>query len=237
MSAVESRRRTHRSGSSDILTKTERAAVGIVLSDTQNKKRRPQKRKLQWWERHELSDVSLLLVCLGVGIVIYTVKYRASDTANYPSMQYTTKEFRTSYMASRSQIAPHKKLYHEVYNLAAKRLKPPDQTEWPEHERRPYELTSFYGPSVQQCSLTVLVWEQNLGKPVYDFGPGQPLWFELESIASAIPDDACVALQTSECSRSLSRLSTPSPPNRFLEPSASHLPSFTKNVEPQQHVP
>jgi hypothetical protein len=234
MSAVESRRRTHRSGPSDILTKTERAAVGVVMSDTQNKKRRPQKRKLQWWERHELSDVSLLLVCLGVGIVIYTVKYRAT---NYPSMQYTTKEFRTSYMTSRSQIAPHKKLYHEVYNLAAKRLKPPDQTEWPEHERRPYDLTSFYGPSVQQCSLTVLVWEQNLGKPVYDFGPGQPLWFELESIASAIPDDACVALQTSECSRSLSLVDAVASES-FSSAICLTLPLLCeKNLEPQQHVP
>jgi hypothetical protein len=85
--------------------------------------------------------------------------------------------------------------------------------------------------------LTVLVWEQNLGKPVYDFGPGQPLWFELESIASAIPDDACVALQTSECSRSLSLVDAVASES-FSSAICLTLPLLCeKNLEPQQHVP
>ena len=104
------------------------------------------------------------------------------------------------YQASRSKIANHKKLYDEIYRLKSERLKPPDQTVWPDSDRRPYQLNSHYGTNVLECSLTVVVLDPHLGKPVFDFGPGQPLWFELESIASAIPDDACVTLQTSKCS-------------------------------------
>jgi hypothetical protein len=198
MQVSESRRRTRRPGSNDLLTEAERAAVGSVMSDT-HAKRRPPKRKLQRWERYELSDLSQLLVCLGIGIVVYTVRYRASDAADHALLQYTTKEFRASFEASRSLIAPHKKLYNQVYNLATQPLKPRDAIAWPEYQRRPYELKSSYGSSVQQCSLTVVVLDQNLGKPVSEFGPGQSLWFELESIASAIPADACVVLQTSKC--------------------------------------
>lgn len=191
------------SEASDPLTKTERAAVGIILADTHKRKKQqqrpPPRRKRQWWERHELSDVSLLMCCLGVAIVVYTLRYRATQMTNFPSLRYTTKEFRSIYQASRSQIANHKQLYDDIYHLKSERLKPPDQTEWPDYERRPYELKAQYGTNVRQCSLTVVVLEQNLARPVFDFGPGQPLWFELESIASAIPDDACVALQTSEC--------------------------------------
>ncbi len=208
MPAAESRRRPRPSSSEaskgDPLTPTERTAVGLLLADTHNKKKKkqrpPPRRKPQWWERHELSDFSLMLCCLGVGIVVYTVRSRTIHRTTFPSLRYTTREFRSRYQASRSQIAHHKTLYDEIYRLKSERLKPPDQTEWPDYERRPdYQLHSHYGTHVPECSLTVVVLELNLGKPVFDFGPGQPLWFELESIASAIPDDACVSLQTSEC--------------------------------------
>ena len=189
MTLTESRRR--RGGSE--LHEDEREAIGTVLRVV-NKKKRPAKRKA--WEKHELSDFSLFLCCLGVAIVIYTIRYRYQETSKYPSMAGVSKEFRAAYYDSRQRILPsYKILYDTFYKLATERLHPPDETAWPEHDKYPYELKSTYGPSVAQCPLTIVVVNTKLGKPIYDFGPGQPLWFELESIGAFEPD-ACVVLQT-----------------------------------------
>jgi hypothetical protein len=196
MPATESRRRTRRA--TPELMEDERAAVGTVLGGVHSsRKRQPRKRKLRKWERHELSDLSLILVCLGVGIIIYTVRYRSQAAVNYPSLAEVSREFKQAYQASRKRVLGNIKLYDEVYKLATERLRPPDETSWPDYERQPYELQSTYGPSVEECSLSIVVLESKLGTPVYDFGPGQPLWFELESIG-AFTSDACVVLQTSE---------------------------------------
>lgn len=196
MRARENRKRTR--GTTADLKDDERVAVGAVLGDVHSSKKRQSRRhKLRKWERHELSDLSLLLLCLGVGIVVFTVRYRSREAVNYPSLSGVSKEFRQAYQEGRIRVSRNQNLYTEVYKLATERLKPPDETAWPEYERRPFELKSIYGPSVSKCTLTVAVLEPNLGKPVYDFGPGQPLWFELESIG-AFASDACVVLQTSE---------------------------------------
>ena len=189
MTLTESRRR--RGGSE--LHDDEREAIATVLK-TVNSKRRPAKRKA--WEKHELSDKSLLLFFIGVAMVVYTVRYRYQDASKYPSMAGVSKEFRTAFFESRKRILPaYKALYDNYYKLATERLHPPDETAWPEHDRYPYELKSTYASNVEQCPITIVVANTKLGKPIYDYGPGKPLWFELESIGAFEPN-ACVLLQT-----------------------------------------
>ena len=194
MTMTESRRRR---GTSE-LNNEERFAIGTVLSGASRKRRSSKNRKLRRWDRHELSDVSLCLLIIGICIVLYTIRCRVEVASKYPSLAGVSREFRQAYQISRQNILPaYKDLYDDVYKLATERLNPPDTTVWPEHERHPYQLKSTYGSTVQQCPVTIVVLDTKLGKPVYDFGPGQPLWFELESIG-AFAADACVVLQTSK---------------------------------------
>jgi len=119
MQTLENRRRTRRLQSTETLTHTERNAVGIILRDTHKKQQRQKqrKRKVKWWEQHELNDLSLVVACVGIGLVICILRYRSREMTNSPSLKYTTKEFRTIYKASRSRIASHKRLYDDIYKM------------------------------------------------------------------------------------------------------------------------
>jgi hypothetical protein len=76
---------------------------------------------------------------------------------------------------------------------------PPDQTSWPSIPVRAYELLSNYGNNILTCSLTILLMDDKLGRPLYDYGNGQSIWFVLESIGAFAPRNACITLITSDC--------------------------------------
>ncbi len=181
------------------LNDSERIAIGNALSGA-NKKFRPMQRKLRRWEHHDLSLLFFLFLCLGLVILVYAIRYRYQEASKYPSLAGVSHEFRKSYQDSRQRVLPaYKDLYDKIYMLATERLQPPDETLWPEYERYSYEIKATYGATVQQCPITIVVLDTKLGKPVYDYGPGQFLWFELESIGAFAPD-ACIVLQTSKSS-------------------------------------
>jgi hypothetical protein len=91
-------------------------------------------------------------------------------------------------------------LYNATHTLVTERRTPPDETHWPIYEKYPYELSSSYGDVVKTtCSVTFIVMEAKLSYPIYEYGPGQSLWFGLESIGAFAPKDACVVLMTSTC--------------------------------------
>lgn len=60
-----------------------------------------------------------------------------------------------------------------------------------------YQLNSMYGEGITKCNLTVVMMDPRIGFPKQDFGPGQPLWFALESVGAFAPE-SCVILQTSK---------------------------------------
>ena len=118
-----------------------------------------------------------------------------SRPSNEPTLVGASRTFQQKYYKSRELVETNNLLYTSVYNLATERLLPPDQTEWPEYEKRPYELKSTYGPNIEACEITVVFTDPRLGFPKYDYGPGQSMWFALESIGAFAPE-ACVLLQT-----------------------------------------
>jgi hypothetical protein len=136
----------------------------------------------------------LALVLLAVLVVFQSPFFNSLDEPTVIGASYS---FKQRFFQSRATVERNKELYDTVYKFATKRLLPPDQTDWPDYERRPYEMKSTYGSSVDACDLTVVVMDPRLGFPTYDFGPGQPLWFALESIG-AFASEACVLLQTCE---------------------------------------
>ena len=90
-------------------------------------------------------------------------------------------------------------LYNETYTIATERRQPPDQAIWPAYEKYSYTIESSYGSNINKCSMTFIVMEAKLSYPIYQYGPGQSLWFGLESIGAFAPSDSCVVLITSTC--------------------------------------
>ncbi|KAG7359860.1 hypothetical protein IV203_034958 [Nitzschia inconspicua] len=110
-----------------------------------------------------------------------------------------SSSFERQYTASFGLIDRYATLYKETYRLAMERKLPPDQTTWPTVPSRSFELNTSYGGHIKNCSLTILVMDDVLGRPIFDYGNGQSIWFVLESIGAFAPPDACISLVTSDC--------------------------------------
>jgi hypothetical protein len=128
--------------------------------------------------------VGAILLC---GILIRTLIFSRS------------KNFQVLYLKSYTAIEKYTELYNTTYTLAMDRKKPPDLISFPSIPSRPYTLISTYAAYVKDCSITVVIMDDKLSRPQYDYGKGQPLWFMLESIGVFAPKDACVLLMTSDC--------------------------------------
>ena len=111
------------------------------------------------------------------------------------SLEDTSSSFQQLYRERNAIVDQNTKLYDTIYKLSSERLLPPDETEWPEHTRSAYALKSSYGPAVEKCDVTIVVTDPRLAFPKYLGGPGQPIWFALESIG-AYANTSCVVLQT-----------------------------------------
>jgi hypothetical protein len=134
-----------------------------------------------------------LLLCSVVFVLTCCILVRTYVL--YPADSFQARSFKSAAAVRRYSL-----LYNQTYNMAVNRLQPPDRTPWPTYTKRSFELGSLYGSSLGGiCGLSIVVMEAKLGAPVNDFGPGQPLWFALESLAAYSPKDACVVLMTSTC--------------------------------------
>ena len=204
MQSTPSRRRPAPS-TGDQLKRNEREAVGkAFFRAQQHKKRHRSRNKLKvprWLERHELSDRSLAILCLGIITMLICFRYyaKANDSINHPSLKGTTSEFRSIYQSSRRRFLANKQIYDDTYQLAIEQNRHPGEITWQDYERINHVLSSSYGKGFGVCPLTIVVTNMKLGKPEYNFDPGQPLWFALESIG-AFASNACVLLQTSKYS-------------------------------------
>jgi hypothetical protein len=202
MPLTESRRRPKRV---TVSNEQRDASVGNAMKYSQRPRRRKKSeggnsfRNLFWSSRSNFNFGSIgklltfsFALCLLVLFTLQTTLFSASDE---PSLVGASAPFQRRYNQSRAIVKKNKELYDLVYKLASERLLPPDQTNWPDYERRPYELKSTYGAAIEKCDVTIVLTDPRLGFPKYDFGPGQPIWFALESIG-AYASEACVLLQT-----------------------------------------
>lgn len=113
---------------------------------------------------------------------------------------FSSDDFDARYYQSFAIARKNSHLYNETYTLAMERKAPPDQTAWPQYKQTVFELKeAAYASTVEECSLTIVIMEAKLSHPIYDYGPGQSLWFGLESIGAFAPHDACVVLMTTTC--------------------------------------
>jgi hypothetical protein len=138
---------------------------------------------------------STLVVLISTVAFLFVLKPKIIFSPPVPSLNGSTSAFQKRYHDRNELVEQHTELYDATYKLSSERLLPPDQTVWPEYERRPYELKSTYGDAIQTCEITILVTDPRLAFPKYLGGPGQPIWFALESVG-AFASDACVLLQT-----------------------------------------
>jgi hypothetical protein len=151
-------------------------------------------RRAPWHSPRNLPMMALLILLSTVTILLLKHIFLQSAKGE-PVLVGTSRDFSNRYYDSRKVVKRNLELYDEVYKLKEERRKPPDLTEWPEYERRPYQLGPTYGPSITECSVTIVFMDPRFGFPVYNYGPGQAAWFALESIGAFAPE-ACVLLQT-----------------------------------------
>jgi hypothetical protein len=202
MPATENFRRTKRKV---ISAGQDHVSKGTDISNPQRRRRR-RKQKVGFFlrdllrrSRRDFGKIrNLSIVSLVTFLAIFSLFFMFRwffRPSNEPTLIGASKTFQKSYYQSREVVKGNQHLYDSVYKLKTERLLPPDQTDWPEYERRPYELKSTYGSGVQACDVTVLFTDPRLGFPKYDYGPGQSMWFALESLGAFAPE-ACVLLQT-----------------------------------------
>jgi hypothetical protein len=202
MPANENRRRTKRKV---VTTGQDHVSKEADTSDPQRRRRR-RKRKVGFFlgdllrgSRRGFGKIrNLPIVSLVTFLAIFSTFFVFRwffRPSSEPTLIGASRTFQQRYYQSREVVKGNQHLYDSVYKLRTERLLPPDQTAWPEYERRPYELKSTYGSGVEACDVTILFTDPRLGFPKYDYGPGQSMWFALESIGAFAPE-ACVLLQT-----------------------------------------
>jgi hypothetical protein len=202
MAVTENRRRTKRAAKDQ-----EVGAVTVAMSGNGKLRKRKKRtvghflrkfmrrsRRTPWHSPRNLPMVALLILLHSLAMLWLKHLFLPSSKEE-PIIVGASRAFSSRYYDSRKVVKHNLELYDEVYKLREESRKPPDLTEWPEYERRPYELGPTYGPSITECNVTIVFMDPRFGFPVDNYGPGRAAWFALESIGAFAPE-ACVLLQT-----------------------------------------